>query len=126
MKVYSLLLIISSVLFADIGLVSTKSIQFKQQLDYGDLKLQYFENKIHCKMFDKQKLLDQTYQAKRFIPAGKPICDKDVKVIVDHKVRVDFGNIIIEKSGEYVGETKDYVKIKKHDGTVERINKNGM
>jgi hypothetical protein len=111
---------------ADIALVSTKSIKFKQKLEYGDLQVQYSDKKIHCTMFDKQKLLDNSYQAIRYIPKFKPICEKDVKLVIDHKVRVDFGNIIIEKNGEYIGETKEYIKIKKNDGTVERINKNGM
>ena len=126
MKLIIFFITFVSIVFADIALISTKGIKFKQKLEYGDLQLQYIDKKIHCTMFDKQKLLDNPYQAIRYIPKGKPICEKDVKLTVDHKVRVDFGNIVIEKNGEYIGETKDYVKIKKNDGTVERINKNGM
>jgi hypothetical protein len=118
--------ILISFLYADVALVSTKDLKFKQKLDYGDLKLQYFDKKITCTMFDKQKLLNEQYQTIRYIPKNKPICNKDVKKVIDHKVRVDFGNIVIEKDGEFIGETKDYIKIKKSDGTVERINKNGM
>jgi len=120
------LLFLTLCLYGDVALVSTKDLKFKQALDYGDLKLQYLDKKIHCKMFDKQKLLTNKYKTIRYIPKNKAICEKDVVQMLDHKIKADFGNIVIEKNGEFVSETKNYVKIKKQDGSIEKINKNGM
>lgn len=120
-----MILLSVAIIYGDVILVSTKNIKFKQNLDYGELKLEYTEDKIHCNMFDKQKLLNGTYQALRYIPKNKPICDKDVKQVIQHRVSANFGNIVIERDGEYLGETKTYIKIKKTDGSVERINKDG-
>ena len=125
MKTISLVVLLLSSLLADVVLVSTKDTAFKQNLDYGDLKLSYIDEKVHCKMFDKQKLLNETYQAIRYIPKGKPICEKDVKKVIEHKVEFNFGNIQIIKDGEYLGETKEYIKIKNTDGSVDRIYKDG-
>lgn len=125
MKLILFFLVGFTILFADIMVVSTKNIKYKQNLDYGDLKLEFTEKKIHCTMFDKEKLLKNNYQAIRYIPKNKPICNKDVQEVVQHRVSANFGSIIIEKDGEYLGETNSYIKIKKSDGSVERINKNG-
>lgn len=124
-RILFILSIITSFLFGDVVLVSTKDIAFKQNLDYGDLKLSYIDEKVHCDMFDKQKLLNETYQSIRYIPKGRPICNKDVKKVIEHKVEFNFGNIQIIKDGEYLGETKEYIKIKNKDGSVDRIYKDG-
>ncbi len=64
--------------------------------------------------------------AKRYIIKDTPICEKDLMVVPNHKVKFDFGNIVIERSREFVGETDSYVKVKKSDGTIEKIQKSGM
>lgn len=125
MKKILFLFLTISCLLGDVVLVSTKNIPFKQNLDYGDLKLEYMDKKSNCTMFDKQKLLNETYMAIRYIPKGKPICEKDVEKVIEHKVQFNFGNIQIIKDGEYLGETKEYIKIKNKDGSVERIYKDG-
>ena len=38
----------------------------------------------------------------------------------------DFGNIEIEKDGKVIKDTKQYVRIKNNDGTIEKIYKDGL
>jgi hypothetical protein len=113
-------------LFADTSLISVKDLKYKEYVDLTTLQEVNFDKKVYCKKFDKLKLLDDEYIAKRYIPKNTPICEKDLEVAPSHKVKFDFGNIVIEKTGEFIGETNKYIKVKTPDGTIERIDKNGM
>jgi hypothetical protein len=108
------------------ALVSIKDIKYKQLLEYGDLQKKYLDKTIRCTMFDKNKLLENEYRAKRYILKGKPICNKDVEIAKRDKIKFDFGNIVIERDGKVIGETKQYIKVKNPDGSVDRIYKNGQ
>lgn len=119
-------LLIINFLCADVVLVSVKDIKYKQLIDYGDLRKTYIDKKIRCTMFDKNKLLDTQYRAKRYILKGKPICNKDVEIATRDKIKFDFGNIEIERDGKVIGETKQYIKVKNSDGSVDKIYKNGQ
>jgi flagella basal body P-ring formation protein FlgA len=119
-------LLMANFLNADMALVSVKDIKYKQLLDYGDLKKTYIDKKIRCQIFDKNELLDKEYRAKRYILKGTAICYKDVEVAKRDKIKFDFGNIVIERDGKVIGETKQYIKVKNSDGSVDRIYKNGQ
>jgi hypothetical protein len=121
-----LLLFIALNLFGDIALVSVKDLQYKEVVDFANLQEVNFDKKIYCKKFDKLKLLEDEYIAKRFITKNSPICDKDLLLAPNHRIKFDFGNIVIEKNGEFMGETDKYIKVKNQDGTIEKIDKNGM
>lgn len=121
-----ILLLFCVALFGDNVLVSNKDIKFQEYLVYENLQDTQVEKKINCNKFDKSLLLSQKYIASRYIIKNTPICDKDVELAKNHKVKFDFGNIIIEKDGELLGETDKYVKIKNPDGTTIKIDKNGQ
>ena len=70
--------------------------------------------------------MQNTYEAKHYIVKNKVICNKDVKISVNNKIRYDFGNIVIERNGEVVGETKRFIKVKNNDGSIDKIYKNGQ
>ncbi|MBI3874223.1 MAG: hypothetical protein HY307_04400 [Arcobacter sp.] len=121
-----LLVFISLGLFANTALVCNKDLKYKEYLDYENLSEVQIEKKINCKAFNKANLLQQKYIATRYISKNTPICDKDVELATNKKVKFDFGNIEIEKEGEFIGETDKYVKIKNPDGTTVKIDKNGL
>jgi len=121
-----LLLFIALNLFGDIALVSVKDLKYKEVVDFANLQEVNFDKKIYCKKFDKLKLLEDEYITKRHILKNTPICDKDLEVSKGHRIKFDFGNIVIERTGEFVGETDKYIKVKTTDGTIEKIDKNGM
>jgi len=106
-------------------LISYKDIKYKQNINYKDLDIVQTNKKVRCKMFDIEKLLKHPYQAKRYILKGTPICEKDVQPYKKHIISYDFGNIIIQREAQYVGETSKYVKIKDQDGKIEKIYKDG-
>lgn len=113
-------------LYSDVALVSIKDLTYKEVVDFDNFQEINLDKKIYCKKFDRMKLLEEEYIAKRYILKNTPICEKDLIVAPNHRVKFNFGNIIIERSGEFVGETDSYIKLKKSDGTIEKIQKNGM
>jgi hypothetical protein len=121
-----LLLFITLNLFGGVILISVKDLKYKEYLESADLKEINSTKYSSCPKFDKLKLLDEEYITKRLILKNSPICDKDVEVAPNHKIKFDFGNIEIEKTGEFIGETDKYIKVKTPDGMIEKIDKNGM
>lgn len=113
-------------LYGDTALVSLKDIKYKEYLNYENLQEVVINKKIRCEIFNKEKLFEDKYIATRYIIKNTPICTKDVEIAPNHRVKFDFGNIEIEKEGEFLGETKEYIRIKKPDGTIEKIEKNGQ
>ncbi len=126
MKVLSLLAIFTLLLSAQDILVSTVPIKYKQIIDYDNLVVIDSDKRVRCTMFDKEKLLQHKYQAKRYILRGRAICNKDVQIAKEYKIRYDFGNIVIERDGKIIGENKKFIKIKTPDGSIEKIYKNGQ
>ncbi len=125
MKLF-LLLFLALNLYSDVALVSIKDLRYKEIVDFDNFQEITVDKKIYCKKFDKMKLLEEEYITKRYILKNTPICEKDLVVAPNHRVKFDFGNIVIEKSGEFIGETDSYIKVKKPDGTIEKIEKDGM
>jgi len=125
-KFLALFVFISISIFAQDILVSTKTIKYKEILNYDNLLVINSDKRVRCQMFDKEKLLKQKYQAKRYILKGRPICNKDVQIAKSYKIRYDFGNIVIERAGKIIGENKQFIKIQNPDGTIEKIYKNGQ
>jgi hypothetical protein len=121
-----LLLFIALNLFADVALVSIRDLKYKEVVDFADLQEVNFNKRIYCNKFDKLKLLEDEYIAKRYILKNSPICDKDLEVSPNHRIKFDFGNIVIERSGQFMGETEKYIRVKTPDGSIEKIDKNGM
>jgi hypothetical protein len=117
-------LIINS--YATSVLVSKVNINYKSILDKDNLYVKDINKNIRCTSFDKNLLDNHSYQAKRYIIKGTPICYKDVQKTVINKVKFDFGNIEIQRTGKIIGENKDYIKIKDNDGKIIKIYKNGQ
>ena len=113
-------------LFGESIMVSNKDIKYKEYLNYENLYETQTDKKVLCKKFDEEQLLYQKYYGSRYIVKNTPICDKDLEIAKDHKIRFDFGTIEIERDGEFLGETDKYIRVKKPDGTVEKIDKGGL
>jgi len=107
-------------------LVSSKNIKYKEYLNYENLVVTSTSKKVRCTMFNKEELLNNKYEAKRYIIKGKAICNKDVKISQNSQISYDFGNIVIQRNGIVIGETKKYIKVKNNDGSIDKIFKNGQ
>ena len=127
MKILLVLLIfVFNNINADEILISNVNIKYKEHLNYDNLSITNTDKRVRCIMFNKNNLNQNTYEAKHYILKNRPICAKDVKISTNNKIRYDFGNIIIERNGEVVGETKKFIKIKNNDGSIDKIYKNGQ
>ena len=129
MKLFLILLLCANIFakFIEVLPLSNKRINYKQKIYAYDTRLIQANNKYHCKEYlDITTLKENRYRAKHFIAKNKPICKKDVYIAVSHKIRFRFGNLEIEREGDIIRETDQYIKIKTPDGKIEKIYKNGL
>lgn len=126
MKKIIFLLFVTLNLFGEVALVSVKDLKYKEYINFDDVQDITITKHSNCTKFNKLKLLEEEYITKRLILKGTPICEKDVEVAPNHRIKFDFGNIEIEKTGEFMGETDQYIKVKTSTGKIEKIDKNGM
>lgn len=108
-------------------LLTKKNLQYKEILNKDDLieKNTYKPLSRNCIPFSLEMLDQGTFITLHYIRKGSIICTKDVERYVRRSVKFDFGSFEIEKVGEIILETDDYVKIKDKDGRVEKIYKDG-
>ncbi len=106
--------------------ISTKTINWKAKITSSNVKLINATIKFKCKKYLDIKILKENkYRAKHYILKNRAICKNDVYVQSDQKIRFNFGLLEIEKEGELIKETDDYIKIKNLDGKIIKIYKNG-
>ncbi|MEA3288576.1 MAG: hypothetical protein U9Q04_00230 [Campylobacterota bacterium] len=129
MKLITLIVILNTFIFGQneqLVPVSKKPINWKGQLTPYEVKLMHISNKYNCKKYlNIQSLKDGKYRAKHYILKDKAICAEDVYIEKSKKIKFNFGLLEIERSGEVVRETDDYIKIKNRDGKIEKIYKDG-
>lgn len=106
--------------------MSKNSIKYKEKIYSHDIYFIEASQKYNCKEYLVPSLLKQNlYHAKRHIQKNKPICEKDAVYKKKNIVRFRFGSLIIEKEGELLKETDEYIKIKNSDGKITKIYKDG-
>ncbi len=108
-------------------LLVKRNIQFKEFIALDDVveKNTYKALNRNCTPLKKDELADGQYIATHYIRRNSIICTKDVEKYVRRSVKFNFGSFEIEKVGEVIQETKDFVKIKTREGKVEKIYKDG-
>jgi len=128
-KYFTILIIFSILIHAsdDIVLpISVKSINWKEKITPSNVKIIKKNNTFKCKKYlDIDILKKNKYRAKHYVLKNKALCFEDVYVQSDKKIKFNFGFLEIEKDGELIKETSDYIKIKNVDGTMTKIYKNG-
>lgn len=104
----------------------------KENINYNEIitnnmiyKAKVSKIKKHCipisyENFEKNKL-----QAKHYMKKGFIICEDDIKTYKKKSVLFDFGVIQIEKEGEIIYENGEYIRMKKPNGDIEKIYKDG-
>ena len=113
-------------IYAKDVVIAIKNISYNERVTSNKVILLPYEKKLRCKSIDISILDKKYFVARHYIIKGKPICKKDIKLSKKPIIRIDFGNIIIEREGKIVSETKDYIKIKTPTGKIEKIYKNGQ
>ena len=106
---------------------ASHNIRYKAKIVQEDIILSYEDRlPLNCELISLDDLLSDKYRAKIYIKKNRIICKKDVYIPAKNKVIFDFGNIEIEKDGKVIKDTKQYVRIKNNDGTIEKIYKDGL
>lgn len=108
-------------------LIVNKNIQYKEFIKSDDVvqKNTYKALPRNCMPVSLSMLENAQYIALHYIRRNSIICTKDVEKYTRRSVKFDFGNFEIEKVGEVIQETNDFVKIKTREGKIEKIYKDG-
>ena len=107
-------------------LVSKQAINFEQKIDPSMFKIKNVSqlNKA-CIPLKITDVKSNEYITTHYINKNTIVCKKDVKVYEDNSVVFNFGGIEIEKQGKIIYESEDFIRIKKDDGSFEKIYKDG-
>lgn len=127
LKILIILLTFSSTCYSVVLVpVAVKNIGYKEKIYSYNINFVPESKQYSCKKYIDMNLLKQNkYYSKSFIRKDRPICLRNVILLEDSVVRFKFGNLEIEKEGELIRETDQYIKIKNLDGTINKIYKDG-
>ncbi|MCJ8327045.1 MAG: hypothetical protein MJK08_08110 [Campylobacterales bacterium] len=126
-KVLFLIFLFVHNLFAIDVLVSKNNIAYKDIIKLSNLKIVKVEKlQKTCKALKINDLKKRKYISKHYINKKSIICLKDIKIYKKDSVIFNFGTIEIEKDGIIVYENDNYITIKKRNGKLEKIYKNGI
>ncbi len=107
-------------------LVSKQAIKYEQKISSNMFKIVNVSalNKA-CIPLKLSKIQNNEYITTHYINKDTIICEKDVKIYKDNSVIFNFGGFEIEKQGRIIYENEDFIRIKKDDGSFEKIYKDG-
>lgn len=125
-KIIGLLILFSSSLIAQDVLTALKDIKFKEKVTKESVVLKQVNSvSKNCIPLSLQQLENESYTASHYIFKDSIICVNDVIKYEKESVVFDFGTLQIEQEGKIIYENDQYLRIKKLDGTIEKIYKNG-
>jgi hypothetical protein len=126
LKLSLLTLFLTSNVFALSVLVSKEAIGFEQKIHVSKLRLMTIPRlKKACLPLTLKQVQNNEYTSTHYINKNSIICKKDVKVYKDESVVFNFGGLEIEKKGKIVYENEKFIRIKKENGKIEKIYKDG-
>lgn len=110
-----------------IEVIVTKSkINYKEKIDIKKLSSSnVLSVKKFCIPITLKDLQNTQYIAKRYLKKGTILCTKDIEEHKKKSVLFNFGSIQIEKEGKIIFENDEYLRIKKPNGKIEKIYKDG-
>ena len=126
LKSLFLILLFSLNLYSIEVIVTKTKINYKEIIDINKLSsanvlsVKKFCIPVSIKDFENKK-----YTAKRYLKKGTVLCKKDISLYKKKSVLFDFGTIQIEKQGKIIYENDKYIKIKRIDGQIDKIYKDG-
>ena len=126
-KILFLIFIFINNHFAIDVLVAKKKIAYKEIIKISSLqKITLKKLNKNCDPLKISDLNKYKYVSKHYINKKSVICFKDIKKYKNESVIFNFGSIEIEKDGQIVFENDKYITIKKRNGKLEKIYKNGI
>ncbi len=120
------------ILFCTINLYSIEVIKTKTKINYNEIistkelyKIEVTNVKKLCIPVTVDDFNNNKFVATRYLKKDSILCQKDIKLYTKKSVLFNFGSIEIEKSGKIIFENDKYIKIKRDDGKIEKIYKDG-
>lgn len=120
------------VIIFSINLYSIDVIVTKSKINYNEIisleKLSasnILSVKKYCIPATISDFKQDKYIAKHYIKKGSIVCLKDIEKYIKNSILFNFGSIQIERNGKLVFENDEYIKIKRNDGRIEKIYKDG-
>jgi len=121
-----LIAIFSSKLFAIDVVIAKNDIHFNEFITLEMITPGKVQNvKRHCNPTTINDFKTKKLQATHYMKKGFVICKDDVKEFNNKSVLFNFGSIEIEKNGKIIFENDEYIRIKKSNGDIEKIYKDG-
>jgi len=113
-------------LFAIELIIAKKDIAYNELLTPNDLVLiDQKEAPLNCVPLKLEELKNNNYKTSKFIKEKKVLCKEDLKKDIKKSIIFRFGSIEIETNGKIMYENDEYIKIKKENGKIEKIYKDG-
>ncbi len=107
-------------------IVTKEAINYEEKVKLSKLRLIKTSNlKKSCIPVTLNQLQEKEYIAKHYINKRTILCQRDIKIKSNNSVVFNFGTFQIEKKGKIVFENKKFIRIKKEDGKIEKIYKDG-
>lgn len=126
-KFFLFLILFVNNIFAIDVLVPKNNIAYKEKISISNLKKMKVTKVLSsCLPLTLKSIKNTVYIAKHYIKKNTVICLDDVKAYKNKSVIFNFGSIEIEKHGEIIFENNRYITIKKRNGKLEKIYKNGF
>ena len=106
--------------------VAKEAFQFEEKVSIKKLRLANVTRiKKACKPLTLQEIQNNEYTTTHYINKNSIICKKDVREYKNEAVTFKFGSLEIEKKGKIIFENDQFIRIKKADGKIEKIYKDG-
>lgn len=116
----------STSLFSVDVLTVTKEIRYKEKIQKEKLTLKQVASVDKgCIPLRLQDLENDSFTASHYMFENAIVCMNDVIKYEKESVLFDFGILQIEQEGKVIYENDKFIRLKKQDGTVEKIYKDG-
>lgn len=107
-------------------LISKEAIPYESKLQITQLRVVNVSTlKKACVPLKLNEVKTNDFITTHYINRNSILCKKDVKVNRNNAVVFNFGAVQIEKKGKIVFENDKFIRIKKEDGKIEKIYKDG-
>ena len=107
-------------------LVVNKPISYESVINSSMVYQKDVKNtKKRCSPVTMLELNSNQYISTHYINRGSILCLKDIKLYQDNSVIFKFGSLEIEQKGKKIYENDKFIRIKKPNGKIEKIYKNG-
>jgi hypothetical protein len=126
LKLSILIFLLTTNVFGISVLISKSAIGFEQKIDVSKLRLMNIPTLTKaCIPLTLKQVQNNEYRTTHYINKNSILCKKDVKIYKNESVIFKFGGLEIERKGKIIYENDQFIRIKKENGKIEKIYKDG-